>query len=190
MTTQPTYTPRDSHAGNQWYVAYNTAQAGNQSVTSQAVNNLADLDLPSGYEAVGAGDATDDAIFAAAAKATAALSKPYPAGQGPTVSVQNITWSNVNGPYGSYAQAEAAIPAIQSGAAAPGEASKIPGVGDIDDLINWLSQGSIWERAAEVLGGFVILYVALKAMTGLDPIKSAVNGAKKVAKVAAVAAPK
>jgi hypothetical protein len=60
----------------------------------------------------------------------------------------------------------------------------IPGVGNIDDVISWLSQGSIWERGAEILGGFVLLYIGVKAMTGLDPVGAAKNTATKAGKAA------
>lgn len=51
-------------------------------------------------------------------------------------------------------------------ASAPGNAAKaLTGTGSIDDLINFVKQGGIWTRVAEVGVGGILLYVGLKALT-------------------------
>jgi predicted S18 family serine protease len=45
-----------------------------------------------------------------------------------------------------------------------GDTPSIPGVGNIDDLIDFIKQGGIWTRAAETVVGIVILYVGLKGI--------------------------
>ena len=65
----------------------------------------------------------------------------------------------------------------------------IPGVGTIDDAINFLKQGNIWERGAEIIAGFILLYVGVKAITtpaGAEPARRTLKEtAASVAKVVA-----
>jgi hypothetical protein len=84
-------------------------------------------------------------------------------------------------------------PATAVSAGATGVASEaknlIPGVGDIDDLINFVKQGNIWERGAEIVAGLILLYVGIKAIatpTGQSPGQRSVKDtAKRIAEVAA-----
>lgn len=55
------------------------------------------------------------------------------------------------------------LPTNPSQVAAP-IASAIPGVGNIDDAIKFITQGSLWERAVEIVGGLLLLYIGIKAM--------------------------
>lgn len=80
-------------------------------------------------------------------------------------------------------------PATAAKAGATGAASLIPGVGSIDDLINFIKQGNIWERGAEIVVGLILLYVGIKAIatpTGQQPSQRGVKDtAKKIAEVVA-----
>lgn len=77
--------------------------------------------------------------------------------------------------------------ATQAGQGTPAT-QEIPGGGTIDDAINFIKQGSIWERVVEVLGGLILLYVGLKAVTtpnGQQPVRRTFKQtASTVAKVA------
>lgn len=80
---------------------------------------------------------------ATAAQAAAEAKKEFPTGATPTNA--GITPARVAG-----------LAANEAGASA---------TGSIDDLINFIKQGSIWERVAEVGAGLIILYIGLKALS-------------------------
>lgn len=172
-----TWTPRGSHAGNRWWVAYNMSQKLGSSELSGFASNPLGTGAPSGYEAVGSGDAADDAIFAKAAAATAAAG-PVAAGTGPTVSVQNETWANVSGPYPSYAAAEAAIGGIQAAEPAPGNGSQAaslpglaaPGLAAIGAFFSSLGAAATWIRVAKVAIGGTLVIVGVAKMTGAGKV--------------------
>lgn len=76
-------------------------------------------------------------------------------------------------------------------ASAPGNAAAAvasAGTGTIDDAINFLKQSNIWERAAEIVAGLILLYVGVKAVatpTGQAPAQRSVKDtAKTIAEVA------
>jgi hypothetical protein len=180
-----------------WFVAYNTVQSA--PTTSSPVGEILSTP-PSGYESVHGGNAVDNAKFLAAAAATK-VAGPSPAGKGPTISVENITWANVNGPYATQAQANAAIPAIQKAAPAPGaaqEASADVGVSnpldyleDVGDFFHRLTEAATWERVGEVAVGVLLLYIGVKALAqntaiGKSAKKSSSTG-KKIFEALAVA---
>ena len=106
---------------------------------------------------------------ATAAQAAAEAKKEFPSGKTPTTG--GIT------------------PAKVASTAAGEAGASIPGVGSIDDAINFLKQGNIWERGAEIIAGLILLYVGLKAVTtpaGAEPAKRTFKDtAMSVAKVAA-----
>jgi hypothetical protein len=65
----------------------------------------------------------------------------------------------------------------------------VPGLGtaisDSQAVVNFLgdlSSPALWERVGEAAAGLIILYVALKGLTGVDPIAPV----KKAAKAAAI----
>lgn len=178
-----------------WFVAYNTVQSA--PTTSSPVGEILSTP-PSGYESVHGGDVVDNAKFLAAAAATK-LAGPAAAGQGPTISVENITWSNVNGPYATQAQANAAIPAIQKAEPAPGaaqEATAAAGISnplnDIGDFFHRLTEAATWERVGEVAVGVLLLYIGVKALTQDTALaKSAKSGSSTGKKIIeALAVPK
>lgn len=173
-------------SGNRWWVAYNTSQQDTTALGSPVGQPLSSA--PSGYEALPSGNAADDKQFAAAAAATKSKG-PQSAGKGPTISVENITWANVNGPYTSKAQANAAIAGIQKAAPAPSTAQvaeqNIPGASDVSSVVGFLStlgEATTWIRIAKVVAGGMILIVGLLKLTGAD---KAIGGfASKAVKVA------
>ncbi len=185
-----------------WYVAYNTAQS--TSLGSQLNGGNINPDTPSGYESLPAGDAADNAQFAAAAAATKLHA--FPAGQGPTISVENIKWANVNGPYATQAQANAAIPAIQKAEPAPSAGTEASSnlltlggavtdplnyLEDVGDFFHRLTEAAFWERAGEVLLGGILLYIGIRALTRDTAVNQAAKKTggtfKRIAEVAAVA---
>jgi hypothetical protein len=161
-----------------------------------------------GYQPIPPGSASDQAQFLKAAQANKTASSPS------TISVENISWYNVQGPYATEAQAKAAIPGIQAKAAAPGEVSQIAqGQGplaaaaqaagtisnpldylaDVGDFFHRLTEKAFWERAGEVLAGVIILYIGIKSLTEGTPVGQAASKTKgkvKEAVTAAILAPK
>jgi hypothetical protein len=170
-------------SGNRWWVGYNTAQ-------ENVLNPQAGINTPSGYESLPSGNATDDALFAAAAVINAGAKNPN------TISVENISWFNINGPYTTQAAANAAIPAInkahasggvaqQVAAAAAGTASPGAGGGSGTSVLGFLgalSSANLWIRVAKVAIGGTILLIGLAKLTGMD--KNATGLAAKAIKAA------
>lgn len=110
----PTY----GNSGDRWWVGLNVGS--DQSTIFGTGSFLS----PNGYESLPSGDASDDAQFAAAA----AFNKAHPTKPN-TISVQNVQWFNINGPYTSQAAANAALPVIAAKNPAPGEVQQITGGG-------------------------------------------------------------
>jgi hypothetical protein len=159
-------------SGNRWWAGYNTAQ----SIFSK------NLYSPSGYESMPSGNAVDDAIFAKAAAATKKAG-PAAAGKGPVVSVENVHWANLNGPYATQALANAEVSALQAANAAPGttqqatnQAAATAGATGVTQLISELTNSGTWIRVAKVVIGSVLVVVGLAKMTGADKV---IEGAVK-----------
>lgn len=176
--TPATHTYGDS--GNRWWVAYNTSQQDRTALGTSVGNPLSTT--PSGYEALPSGNAADDIQFANAAAATK-KSGAQPAGKGPTISVENITWANVTGPYTTKAAAQAAIKGIQKAAPAPSTAQvaeqNVPGASDISSVVGFLStlgEANTWIRIAKVAAGGIILFIGLAHLTGADKAIGGVVG--------------
>jgi hypothetical protein len=175
--------------GNRWWVAYNTSQQDRTILGTSVGNPL--TTTPSGYESLPSGDAADDAQFAAAAAATAKLATPFAAGKGPTISVENITWANVNGPYTSQSLANAAIPAIQKAEPAPNSiaatsvgsavSSAESDVSSIEGFLSGLTSANLWIRVAKVALGSIMIIVGLVKLTGIASDSGLVQKAVKVA---------
>lgn len=177
-----------------WWVGYNTSQ-GVEGV------GLLTGGSPSGYESMPSGNATDDALFAAAALKDKAGGTPV------TISVENVTWYNVNGPYATQAQANAAIPAINKAHPSQGIGAQAVDVAtgsspttavsdplnylaDVGDFFHRLTEAATWERVGEIAAGIVLLYVGIKAVTqntaAGGAAKKTHSGFKKVIEAAAV----
>jgi hypothetical protein len=62
-----------------------------------------------------------------------------------------------------------------AGAAVQDAASSIPGLAQIASFFADITQAATWERVAEVLAGVIIVYVALKSLTGTDPVQVVKN---------------
>lgn len=65
------------------------------------------------------------------------------------------------------------------GAAGSYVASSVPGLSQIASFFSDITQAATWERVGEVLAGVIILYVALKGLTGADPVNVIKTTVKK-----------
>lgn len=159
---------------NRWWVGQNVGESGSQSTLFGQPSSFGQI-KPSGYESLPSGNTSDDMAFAAAAKKNAAGGPGTPV----TISVENILWYDINGPYATQAEANAAIPAIQSAHAAKGAASQVAGntgtpdvtgaLTDVNEFLSRLTSPNTWLRIAEfILGSFLILAGALK-LAGVNP---------------------
>jgi hypothetical protein len=173
--------------GNRWWVGLNVGTSGVELGSSGSIGGLA----PNGYESLPSGNAKDDVQFTAAAAKDSGLSgKATPT----TISVENILWFNINGPYTTQAAANAAIPAIQKAHPAPGEIQQITAGGqasaaqgggvnptswetDLENFFTALSSPNLYIRGAKILAGIVLIVVGVSSMTGAGPVivKSAVK---------------
>ena len=185
----PTAVHTYGNSGNRWWVGQNIGETGsNQTVLgTPSLNQLNPLaNVPSGYESLPSGNASDDIQFANAAKKDANSKSPV------TISVENIQWYNIQGPYTSQAAANAAIPAIQKANPAKGTVAQatqnagvpnpLTGLDAIGAFFGSLGEANIWIRGAKILAGGVILIVGLAKLTGAD--KAAGGIAKKAVEVA------
>jgi hypothetical protein len=167
------------NGGNRWWVGLNIGETGSQS-TIFGTPSIASLNpfTPSGYESLPSGNASDDAQFAKAAIADKS-------GSPVTISVENINWYNIQGPYSTQAAANAAIPAIEKahpalgvlGQVAKDNASNPLGtaaglaggiLNGFSAVISGLSGKNILVRAAKMIIGGVILILGLLKLTGAD----------------------
>jgi hypothetical protein len=97
--------------------------------------------------------------------------------------------AGAKGPYASQAAAQNeanAENAVSRTQTLPTQAANIakntiPGVGTVDDLINWLTSGSLWVRIGELLAGTILTYVGLKAMTTPQGLPVAQQSARQTA---------
>jgi len=160
--------------GNRWWVGLNVGS------DQSTVFGTSSLLSPSGYESLPSGSAADDRQFAAAAAADKANpSAPV------TISVENVSWFNINGPYATQAQANAAIPAIQRANPAPGEFQQLTGANPTSweqaavDAYHALTSSGTWIRVAKVVIGGALVIVGLARITGAGKvIESAAEAAK------------
>jgi hypothetical protein len=185
-----------------WFVAFNTAQNSSTLTQLTSGGNL-NPDTPSGYESLHAGNAADNAQFLAAALATKAAG-PAAAGKGPVISVENVRWANVNGPYATQAQANAAIPGIQKAEPAPGAAAEaeqsataaisnpLDYLEDVGDFFHRLTEAATWERVGEIALGVLLLYIGVKALSQGTPVGGAAKKGSSTSKkfLEALAVPK
>ena len=155
--------------GNRWWVGLNTGSS------QSTVFGTSSLLSPVGYESLPSGNAADDAKFAAAAAKDKGSSSPV------TISVENVSWYNVNGPYPTQAAANAAIPAIQKAHPAPGEASQLVDAATgqpqsansatgLTTLLGDLTSKNTYLRAAKVIVGSIMIIVGLAKITGAGKV--------------------
>lgn len=180
-------------SGNRWWVGLNVGEGGSQKTVfgTPSISALNPF-TPSGYESLPSGNAADDAQFAAAAKHNKGSTNPS------TISVENVEWFNIQGPYTSQAAAQAAIPAITKANPAPGVLGQVAkdnssnplgaaanAATDISSTVGFLStlgEANTWIRVAKVVAGGLILIVGLLKLTGAD--KAIGGAAAKAVKVA------
>lgn len=183
--------------GNRWWVGMNVGQGGSDQ-TIFGTPSLGALNpfSPSGYESLPSGDQKDDSQFTKAAASNKGSSKPS------TISVQNINWFNIQGPYTTQAAANAAIPAIKKANPSPGVLGQVAkdnssnplgkaagaaaaastDISSIAGLASAFGSQNLWVRAAKISIGGAILLVGLAKLTGAD---KAIGGvAAKAVKVA------
>ena len=156
---------------NRWWVGLNVGS------DQSTILGTASILSPDGYESLPSGNTADDAKFAAAAIRNKGASKPV------TISVENVSWYNINGPYTTQAEANAAIPAIQKAHPAPGEAQQLAneglagngqagaasnpvGLGNFLADITGFSGSNFVVRALKVIIGGTLLMVGIAHMTG------------------------
>lgn len=162
--------------GNRWWVGLNIGS--DQSTVFGTGSKLS----PVGYESLPSGNAADDAKFAAAAVKDKSAASPV------TISVENVSWYNINGPYPTQAAANAAIPAIQNAHPAPGEASQLVdaatgqpqssnSAAGLTTLLHELTSEGTWIRVAKVVVGSALVIVGLANMTGASEVVG--NAVKK-----------
>lgn len=186
---------------NRWWVGLNTAVNNKTAFGTGSPIGGGEIfnPEPSGYESMPSGNASDDMAFAAAAKKNAAGGPGTPV----TISVENINWYNVRGPYKTQAEANAAIPGIQNANPAPGVLgsianSGIPGLsqgaGALQDVQSWgqaivdiekrVTDPQWWLRVAEFAIGAGLILVGVLRLTGVDASKAtgAIGMAAKVIK--------
>jgi len=177
------------NSGNRWWVGLNVGETGGQS-TIFGTPSLNPFTTPSGYESLPSGDAADDAKFAAAAIAD----KITPV----TISVENIEWYNITGPYPTQAAANAAIPAIQKAHPAPGSVQQVErnnasnpagaaagavagaasDAASVGTFLSHLSSRNLWLRAGKVIAGLVLVIVGVMQLThAQNLITAAAKGA-------------
>jgi hypothetical protein len=152
------------NSGNRWWVGLNVGS------DQSTVFGTSSLLSPVGYESLPSGNAVDDAKFAAAA----AVDK---AGVPVTISVENVSWFNINGPYTTQAAANAAIPAIQKAHPAPGAVAQaidaVTGKPQSNSSpLSWIaditgfSGSNFVIRATKVIVGGMLLIIGLAHITG------------------------
>ena len=181
---------------NHWWVGLNV---GSDQSTILGTSSLLS---PSGYESLPSGSVADDALFMAAAVKDKGSSSPT------TITVEGVQWFNIQGPYATQAQANAAIPAIQKANPAPGAASQLVDVAtgqsqstnsvsdplnylaDVGDFFHRLTEAATWERVGEVAAGLVLLYIGMKALTQStnagQAVKKSSHKLRKAIEIAAV----
>ena len=155
--------------GNRWWVGLNV---GSDQSTILGVSSILS---PVGYESLPSGNAADDAKFAAAAKKDA-VSPSSPV----TISVENVSWFNIHGPYPTQKAADAALPAIAKANPAPGELSQLydaatskpqsNNVAGLANLIGELTSSGTWIRVAKVIIGGVLVIVGVAKLTGAGKV--------------------
>ena len=171
------------NSGNRWWVGMNIGETGsNQTIFGTPSLGALNPFSPSGYESLPSGNAKDDAQFAKAAKVNKGSRKPE------TISVENIEWFNIQGPFTTQAEADKAIPAIRKANPAPGVLGQVAKdnnsnpVGkaakaaqdagsaftSLDSFFSSLGDPNLWIRVAKVAVGGIILIVGLAKLTGAD----------------------
>lgn len=145
--------------GNRWWVGWNHAQGD--------LAKFPSLSGPNGYETFPSGSAADDAAI-------------VKAGVGGTLSLHNITWTIMGGPYSTKALANAAIPAIQKATPAPGAVSQVtqsvtnavPGLNQIGTFFSDLGQANTWIRVGEVILGVILIGIGIAHITKVENVVS------------------
>jgi uncharacterized membrane protein YccF (DUF307 family) len=162
--------------GNRWWVGLNVGS------DNSTVFGTGSILSPNGYESLPSGNAADDAQFAAAASHNATASTPS------TISVENVKWFNIRGPYATQAQANAAIAAIQKANPAPGEVQQVTAGGQsgaaagggvnfssiqnaLTSFYDKLTDGKMWRSLGWLLLGVLMILAGLALWLGPSALK-------------------
>jgi len=159
---------------NRWWLGQNVGESGSQSTVFGQPSSFGQI-KPSGYQSLPSGNTSDDMAFAVAAKKNAAGGPGTPV----TISVENVEWYNIRGPYTTQAQADAAIPGIQAAHPAKGAASQAArntgtpdvtgAITDVNEFLSRLTSINTWIRVAEFVIGAALITVGILRMTGVNP---------------------
>jgi hypothetical protein len=154
------------NSGNRWWVGLNVGETGGQSTVFGQPSSLF-VGKPGGYESLPSGNVKDDLQFTNAALADHGSASPV------TISVENVKWYNIQGPYSTQNAANAAIPAIQKAHPAPGEvaqAAKNLGVSNplaaVAAFLGDLSSANTWIRVAKIGIGGAMLLIGIAKLSG------------------------
>jgi hypothetical protein len=149
---------------NPWFVAINS---GSDSTFSGADA----FGAPSGYRVFQAGSSTDATALSSAATS------------GQSVSLHNIIWTNVSGPYSSQSAAQAALTKVQATSPAPGLLQQTTGINPnaFSSIQNALSafydkvtDGKMWRSLGWIILGIFLLLIGL-ALLLRSKVESAVG---------------
>lgn len=154
-------------SGNRWWVGLNTGSSSSFS--------FADSGGPgNGYQAIPSGNASDDTQFAQAA----AYNKSHVSAPN-TISVENILWYNITGPYTSQSAAQQAISGVQAQNPAPGlgQQFNLPNVTApftdvahaMTALYDAVTNGKMWRSLGWLLLGGLLILLGL-VMLGLPAV--------------------
>ena len=167
-------------SGNRWWVGLNVGS------DQSTIFGTGSILSPNGYESLPSGNASDDAQFAAAASYDASNpSKPK------TISVENVSWFNINGPYPTQAAANAALPGIAKQNPAPGEFQQITAGGQqsaaqggginfssiqnaLTAFYDKVTDGKMWRSLGWIILGVVLMFIGIMVLLR-KPIEGAVG---------------
>lgn len=169
------------NSGNRWWVGLNVGS------DQSTVFGTGSILSPNGYESLPSGNAADDAQFAAAAAHNAGGGTPN------TISVENVKWFNIRGPYPNQAAANAAIPAIQKAHPAPGEVQQVTAGGQpsaaaggginfssiqnaLTAFYDKVTDGKMWRSLGWLLLGILLIIAGLILWIGPTAFKASPIG--------------
>lgn len=165
--------------GSRWWTGQNIGETGSGStIFGTPSGGFVNPFIPSGYESLPSGNAADDAQFAAAAVKNKNNSHPV------TISVENVQWYNIQGPYATQAAANAAIAGITvppegvtGQVASDNSGNPLGGIvsfagtilNGFTTVFSGLSGTNIIIRGAKIVIGAVVMVIGLAKLSGVTP---------------------
>jgi len=146
-----------------WWVAENLTNQNSFRSSNFFSNNA-----PSGFQTVHAGSQQDWNTFQSGLG-------------GSPVSLHNISWKVVGGPYKTEAEAKAAIPGIQAATPAPGAvAQNFPAFSSIQNALSAfydkLTDGKMWRSLGWMLLGVVLMIIGVALWIGPSALRKSPLG--------------